>query len=232
MSTTSILVIDDDRELGELLVRYLARYDMTVTVATEPEAGLERVRKQDFALVILDVMLPRMDGFQVIKAIRKFNAVPVIMLTARGEVTDKIVGLELGADDYLAKPFEPRELVARIQTVLRRLEAPQRHRVRSGELEIDFGKQQAMIAGDPIDLTTKEFEVLQLLIGNAGSILSRDEIMERTRGIDWDAYNRSIDITVSRLRTKLRDDPKRSQFIKTVRGAGYMFIGELAEDAG
>jgi DNA-binding response OmpR family regulator len=170
-------------------------------------------------------MLPDMDGFDVCRTIRQTSNVPIIMLTARGEITDKVVGLELGADDYLAKPFEPRELVARIQSVLRRTRRLEDTRSLSfNRLSIDPGTQMVLLDGIPVDLTTNEFRALVLLAANAGKVLNRDQILQELRGIDCDAFNRSVDITVSRLRQKLRDNPKSPEFIKTVWGSGYVFI--------
>jgi len=230
MKPTKALLIDDDRELGELLMRYLERFNIDVIHSLNPGSGLEQLREHQPDIVILDVMLPEMDGFQVIKEIRRFHSVPVLMLTARGELTDRIVGLELGADDYLAKPFEPRELVARINSILRRADrGPRGGLITSENLTVDMQKRTVCLDSMPIDVSTTEFDLLALLLERAGSTLSRDEIMDKIRGIEWDAYNRSIDIAVSRLRSKLKEDPKRPRFIKTIRGAGYMFIGELAE---
>jgi two-component system phosphate regulon response regulator OmpR len=178
--------------------------------------------------VILDVMLPGRDGFRVCREIRRESAVPIIMLTARGDLPDRVAGLELGADDYLAKPFEPRELVARIQTVLRRVgETHPRlkgQRLRAEALTVDLRSRTAWLDDAPLDLTTTEFEILALFLQRPGAVLSRDEIMERVRGTDWEAYNRSIDIVVSRLRHKLHDDPKRPRYFKTVWGTGYLFL--------
>jgi DNA-binding response OmpR family regulator len=153
--------------------------------------------------------------------------VPIIMLTARGEVTDRVVGLELGADDYLAKPFEPRELVARIHSVLRRIDSQVGgdQPLVCGRLSVDLKRRSATLDGGPLDLTTNEFTALSLLVRRAGKVLTRDEILQELRGIDCDAFNRSVDITVSRLRQKLKDDPKAPAFIKTVWGIGYVFIG-------
>ena len=175
-------------------------------------------------------MLPEMDGFEVCRAIRQASDVPIIMLTARGEITDKVVGLELGADDYLAKPFEPRELVARIQSVLRRTRpfdaAPN---LSFNRLAIDLDKRKVLLDGHPIDLTTNEFAALALLARNAGKVLNRDQILQELRGIDCDAFNRSVDIAISRLRQKLNDDPRSPEFIRTVWGTGYVFIGGDAD---
>ena len=171
-------------------------------------------------------MLPEMDGFEVCRTIRQSSIVPVIMLTARGEVMDRVVGLEIGADDYLPKPFEPRELVARIQSVLRRVQQKNFSALQKfGGLIIDFQKREVTLDEKIVRLTSNEFECLSLLVKNTGKVLDRDQIMEELRGIEWDAFNRSVDITMSRLRNKLADDPKNPRFIKTIWGTGYLFIG-------
>jgi DNA-binding response OmpR family regulator len=222
----SILIIDDDERLNRLLKRFLGDFGFSTRTATHPEEGLRQLRRTAPDLVILDVMLPGMDGFTVCKAIRAESSVPIIMLTARGEVADKVVGLELGADDYLPKPFEPRELVARIHAVLRRgAPAPATGQAGFGELALDFERRQATLKETPLDLTTNEFAALALLVRHAGKVLSRDQILQELRGIDCEAFNRSVDITMSRLRQKLNDDPKSPRFIKTVWGSGYVFIG-------
>jgi DNA-binding response OmpR family regulator len=226
---TTILVIDDDRKLNDLLVTYLHQFGMEVLTATHPDEGMVLLRKSSPSLVILDLMLPQRDGLTVCREIRRESSVPIIMLTARGDLTDRVAGLEIGADDYLAKPFEPRELVARIQTVLRRTgEArtapPRAEHLRAGALTVDLRGRTAWLDGVPLDLTTTEFEILALFIQHPGTTLSRDQIMDRLRGIDWDAYNRSIDVAMSRLRHKLKDDPKRPHYFKTVWGTGYLFI--------
>jgi two-component system phosphate regulon response regulator OmpR len=192
----------------------------------DPEAALRTLKVDPPDIVILDVMLPGMDGFTVCRRIRETSRVPIVMLTARGDVTDRIVGLELGADDYLPKPFEPRELVARVQAVLRRGSgAEQDDLLRVGPLEVNWTSRSARLQGTVLPLTSAEFDLLALLARNRGRVLSRDRIMDETRGVDWEAYDRSIDILVSRLRQKLGDDPKQPAFIRTVRGAGYSFIG-------
>ena len=226
---TTILVIDDDRKLNDLLVTYLHQFGMEVLTATHPDEGMVLLRKRSPSLVILDLMLPHRDGLTVCREIRRESSVPIIMLTARGDLTDRVAGLEIGADDYLPKPFEPRELVARIQTVLRRTgEArtapPRPEHLRAGALTVDLRGRTAWLDGVPLDLTTTEFEILALFIQHPGTTLSRDQIMDRLRGIDWDAYNRSIDVAMSRLRHKLKDDPKRPRYFKTVWGTGYLFI--------
>ncbi len=223
----TLLLIDDDVKLNSLLTDYLHKFGFSVHAETHPEQGLKYLSANNPDLVILDVMLPGMDGFEVCRQIRKDFDTPVIMLTARGEVTDRIVGLEIGADDYIPKPFEPRELVARIQTVLRRGHSKNLARqITAGSLQIDLDKQSISIDNNPIELTTAEFEILKYLASNSGKILNRDQIMDRLRGIEWDAFNRSVDVLVSRLRQKLKDDPKQPKYIKTVWGSGYLFIGE------
>jgi DNA-binding response OmpR family regulator len=224
--TATILIIDDDKKLNKLLTDYLGDFGFYTLSATHPNDGLKKLKQKTTDLVILDVMLPGMDGFEVCKTIRQQSAVPIIMLTARGELTDKIVGLELGADDYLPKPFEPRELVARIHSVLRRANKIDDTRPQSfGPLNIDFAKHSVRLDSESVELTTNEFTALALLARHPGKVFNRDQILQELRGIDCDAFNRSVDITMSRLRQKLNDDPKSPRFIKTIWGAGYVFIG-------
>ncbi len=225
MMATRVLIIDDDERLNALLTEYLGRFDFSVVSATDAEAGLRALKSSQPDLLILDVMLPVMDGFAVCRKVRETSRIPIIMLTARGDVMDRIVGLEMGADDYLPKPFEPRELVARIQAVLRRGKPEEQELLRGGALELNLTTRAARVNGKEVELTGAEFELLALLLRNRGRILSRDRIVEETRGVDWDAYDRSIDVLVSRLRNKLGDDARRPQFVRTVRGAGYCFVG-------
>jgi DNA-binding response OmpR family regulator len=226
-----ILIIDDDHKLTELLKTYLSQFEMTVLTANHPSEGLSLLKSRGPDLVILDVMLPGKDGFEVCREIRKSSRVPVIMLTARGDVTDRVVGLEIGADDYLPKPFEPRELVARIQSVLRRLvPSPVLSGgiLKSGVLAVDLDRRSATLKDKNLNLTTTEFEILVLFLKNAGKVLNRDWIMDYLKGIECEAYNRSIDITVSRLRKKLKDPAEKPKFFKTIWGEGYLFIGKVA----
>lgn len=226
-----VLIIDDDPKLNRLLTEFLSGYGFRVHAAVSPSEGFKKLRRHKPDMVILDVMLPEMNGFDVCKKIRRDSTVPIIMLTARGEPMDRIVGLELGADDYLPKPFEPRELVARIQAVLRRLKANGTTGPRTfGRLTIDPQKRIVAIDNRPIELTTNEYTALALLARRPGEVLDRDRILQELRGIDSDAFNRSVDITMSRLRQKLGDDPKSPTYIKTVWGTGYVFIGEAAPD--
>jgi DNA-binding response OmpR family regulator len=230
--TSRILIIDDDPKLNRLLTEFLSGYGFSVNTALSPVEGLKKMRRDHPDLIILDVMLPDMNGFEVCKTIRLESTTPIIMLTARGDPMDRVVGLELGADDYLPKPFEPRELVARIQAVLRRLSGPRpAERSTFGRLTVDNLKRTAYLDGQPIPLTTNEFTVLQLLARHPGRVLDRDRILQELRGMDSEAFNRTVDITMSRLRHKLGDDPRSPAFIKTVWGTGYVFIGETNPDA-
>jgi DNA-binding response OmpR family regulator len=227
----NVLIIDDDPKLCRLLTEFLSGFGFTVHTALTPGDGFKKLRRHKPDMLILDVMLPEMSGFDMCKKIRLDSSVPIIMLTARGDPMDRIVGLELGADDYLAKPFEPRELVARIQAVLRRSNRPQMDRQRRfGRLTIDPKKRIAMIDQSQIGLTTNEFTALWLLARHPGQVLDRDRILQELRGIDSEAFNRSVDITMSRIRQKLGDDPKSPTYIKTVWGTGYVFIGESDTD--
>jgi OmpR family response regulator RpaB len=218
-----VLLIDDDVRLAGLLEQFFQRYNITLESCVRPSEGLARLNRDGFDLVILDVMLPEMDGFEVCKQIRRESSIPILMLTARGDVMDRVVGLELGADDYLPKPFEPRELVARIQSILKRTS----HHGSSGsildfgDLTIDTAARNATIGGEAINLSTMEYQLLALFADAAGTVLSRDEILNRLKGIDADIYTRSVDILVSRLRHKLAP----LELIKTVRGQGYLFTG-------
>jgi DNA-binding response OmpR family regulator len=228
MSTSpKILVIDDDEKLNSLLKEYLSKFGFEVFSATHPSDGIKLVLQNLPDLVVLDVMMPDMDGFEVCREIRKNNNIPIIMLTARGELTDKVVGLELGADDYMPKPFEPRELVARIQVILRRINfSTKTEKIKVGNLELYPEKYQANVNEKLLDLSTLEFVLLELLVKNKGKVLSRDQIMDNLHGVDWQVFDRSIDVLISRLRQKLNEDLKNPEYIKTIRGVGYQFIGD------
>jgi len=223
---TRVLLIDDDEKMNALLGRYLGRFNFAVKAVTHPKEALQALTVDPPDIVILDVMLPDMDGFAVCRTVRESSRIPIIMLTARGGVGDRIVGLELGADDYVSKPFEPRELMARIQAVLRRAaQAVTEDRVRVGPLDVNWTASSTRLNGRLLSLTPAEFELLGLLVRNRGRVLSRDRIMDETHGLDLEAYDRSIDVLVSRLRQKLGDDSKQPTFIRTMRGLGYKFIG-------
>ena len=218
-----ILLIDDDEHLGAPLASYFARFDFTLDSATRPSEGLARLRATHYDAAILDVMLPEMDGFALCREIRKESDIPIVMLTARGEVMDRVVGLELGADDYVPKPFEPRELVARVQTILRRQRAaapmPTTHvpRLVFEGLAIDLDKREVLRQGHAVELTGTEFDLLALLASEPGKVFSRDDILNRLRGHEAELFTRAVDIVVSRLRKKLEP----LDCIKTLRNAGY-----------
>lgn len=221
-----ILVVDDDDKLRGLLSEYLSKYEYDVSTLPDGEHLIKTIRKEIPELIVLDIMMPGKNGLELCRDVRQEFTVPIIMLTARGDVNDRIVGLEIGADDYLPKPFEPRELVARIETILRRGKQDyQKDIIRVGALEVEPRAQIAKMNNVSLNLTTKEFEILLLLLKNPNRVFSRDDLMEAIRGLDWDAFNRSIDVLVSRLRQKLGDDPKRPNYIRTVWGSGYKFIG-------
>jgi len=220
----TILLIDDDERLAGLLSEYFSRYDLQLISETHSIKGIERLNKDTVDLVILDIMLPDMDGFEVCRKIRKTSDIPILMLTARGDVMDRIIGLEIGADDYLAKPFEPRELVARIHSILKRFSTDANNEettlLQWHDLIIDKQKHQASIKQIDLNLSSKEFELLLLLAENPDKTYNRDEIMNELSGIDAELFSRSIDILVSRLRQKL----KPLNCLQTVHGRGYRFI--------
>lgn len=218
---TKILLIDDDEQLAIPLAAYFKRFDLQLESATRPSAGLKKLGSSHFDAAILDIMLPEMDGFELCRTIRKTSDIPIIMLTARGEVMDRVVGLELGADDYLPKPFEPRELVARLQTVLRRrrlpLEAANAKQLAFDGLTIDLDTHAVLRNGETVTLTGTEYALLALLAGTPGKVFSRDDILNHLRGHEADLFSRSVDIVISRLRKKLEP----LDCIKTMRNAGY-----------
>jgi len=221
-----LLLIDDDEQLGAPLAAYFRRFEFDLQHATRPSEGLRRLRQGGFDVAILDVMLPEMDGFELCRTIRKESNVPIVMLTARGDVMDRVVGLELGADDYLPKPFEPRELLARIQTILRRAAPANGHGARQlrfeGGLAIDLDRRTVQRGADTIELTSTEFDLLVMLAQAPAKVFSRDDILEKLRGQSAeDIHTRAVDILVSRLRRKLEP----LDCIKTLRNAGYTFAG-------
>jgi DNA-binding response OmpR family regulator len=224
---TTALLIDDDARLAALVREYLGGHEIDVTVAGDGERGLAALRRQRVDVVLLDVMLPGADGLEICRRIRatpELAAVPIVMLTARGDDVDRIVGLELGADDYLPKPFNPRELLARVRAVLRRgraTAAPGR-RFRTGRLEIDFDAREVTVGGKRQPLTSYEFDLLAVLARAAGRVLSREQLLDALKGAAYDAFDRSIDVHISKLRAKLEANPKEPRYIKTVRGAGYL----------
>ena len=223
------LMIEDDVRLAGLTRDYLARHGVELTLAARGDAGLELALRQSFDLVLLDLMLPGVGGIELCQRLRARSDVPIIMLTARGEEADRVLGLELGADDYLPKPFSPRELLARIRAQVRRARGgagPRHHLLRVGDLVLDPGARAARLAGRPLDLTGYEFSLLYVLCERAGRVLSRERLMELAKGSAEEAFDRSIDVHVSRLRHKLGDSSRSPRRIKTVRGVGYQYVTE------
>ncbi|MEN8614306.1 response regulator transcription factor [Dehalogenimonas sp. THU2] len=220
--TKKILVIDDEVKITDIVRAYLEREGFRVVVAYDGEAALQVFRQEKPDLVVLDLMLPKLSGNEVCRAIRKDHDTPIIMLTARDELTDKIVGLELGADDYLTKPFEGRELVARVKAILRRAEPRQTTKlIRTGDLSVDAERRQATVGNQQIELTTTEFDLLRLLAANPGRVFSRGELLDRLQGDSYEGYERTIDSHIKNLRRKIESDPEKPAYIHTVYGAGY-----------
>ncbi len=217
-----VLMVDDDEQLGGPLASYFARFSLELVQMLRPSLGLKRLQLGDIDAVILDVMLPEMDGFELCRTIRKSSSIPIIMLTARGDVMDRVVGLELGADDYLPKPFEPRELVARVQTVLRRARpvaanAKASTTLKFQDLELDLATRTVLRQSVLLELTSTEFDLMVLLASSPGKVFSRDDILNHLRGHEVELFTRAVDILVSRLRKKLEP----LDCIKTMRNAGY-----------
>ncbi len=226
-NSMTYLLIDDDQDIGELLQEYFEQFQIELLTALSPSEGLSILDKEQPSCLILDVMLPEMDGFELLKKIRGFSEIPIIMLTARGEVTDRIVGLEIGADDYLAKPFEPRELMARCQSLVRRskLSQSKASSISYRGIKIITDNKQVLLDGESCPLTAMEYEALELLASNPGKVYSRDDLLNELKGVDTELFSRSIDIMVSRLRQKLKNKHNR-QYLQTVWGRGYQFVGE------
>jgi two-component system, OmpR family, phosphate regulon response regulator OmpR len=235
MNAGRILIVDDDERLAEMLGTYLRSRGFEVEQRVDGSSGLRALEAGRFDIVVLDVMLPDLDGLEVLRRLRTRSTVPVLMLTARGEDTDRIVGLELGADDYLPKPFNPREVVARLTAILRRgrpLSAEVEQDVlRFGRLEIDRAAHEARLDGKVCLLTAHQFEILRVLAERVGRVQTREQLMQAVRGEDLDEFDRSIDVHVSRIRAAIEDDPKHPRRIRTVRAVGYVFA-PLAEEAG
>jgi DNA-binding response OmpR family regulator len=223
--TDRILMIEDDERLAAMVREYLAGSGFRVSVRGTAGEGLATLGREPFDALVLDVMLPDSDGFEVCRRVRASSDVPILMLTARGEPTDRIVGLELGADDYLPKPFEPRELLARLRAILRRRGVPEKRAgaLRFGRLEIDRDARAVRLDGAERALTSYQFALLVAMAEHAGKVLSRETLMDLVKGEPLEAFDRSIDVHVSRIRAAIEDDPKRPRRIITVRGAGYVF---------
>ena len=221
-----LLMIEDDQTLATLVAEYLGAAGMTVTARATAAEGLRALRQGGFDALILDVMLPDQDGFEVCRRLRTESDIPILMLTARGEDTDRILGLELGADDYLPKPFNPRELLARLRAILRRRETGSDRPgavLRFGRLEIDRDARVVRVDGEERPLTGHQFDLLWILANNAGRVMSRDALMDKLKGEALEAFDRSLDVHVSRIRALIEDDPKQPRRILTVRGVGYVF---------
>jgi two-component system phosphate regulon response regulator OmpR len=219
-----ILIVEDDPRLAEMVAEYLGEAGFRTAVAARGAVALERLGREAYDVVVLDLMLPDMDGLEVCRQLRTKSDTPVLMLTARGDAMDRVVGLEIGADDYLPKPFEPRELLARLRAILRRRGAPGRVNVlRFGRLEIDGDARLVRVDGAERSLTGHQFALLVVLAENAGRVLSRETLMDRVKGEVLEAFDRSIDVHVSRIRAAIEDDPRRPRRLLTVRGAGYVF---------
>jgi DNA-binding response OmpR family regulator len=222
--TAHVLLIEDDPRLAEMVSEYLGQAGFRVTVAGSGEDGLGRFAREPFDALVLDLVLPGIDGLEVCRRLRASSDVPVLMLTARGDAMDRVVGLEIGADDYLPKPFEPRELLARLRAILRRRGGAARGDVlHFGRVEIDRGARLVRVDGTEKTLTSHQFALLVALAENAGRVMSRDQLMDALRGEPLEAFDRSIDVHVSRIRQAIEDDPKNPRRIVTVRGAGYVF---------
>jgi DNA-binding response OmpR family regulator len=222
-----ILIIDDDTRLSAMVSDYLGTAGFRVAASATARDGEQRIKREGFDALILDLMLPDADGLEVCRRIRQTSDVPILMLTARGDAMDRVVGLEIGADDYLPKPFEPRELLARLRAILRRKSGPAPHDVlQFGRLEIDRGARRVTIDGDEKPLTSYQFALLDALAAHAGRVMSRDALMDLTKGEPLEAFDRSVDVHISRIRAAIEDDPRKPRRIITVRGAGYVFARE------
>src|SRR6266571_981782 len=219
-----ILLIEDDARLAEMVSEYLGEAGFRVSIAAAGRAGLERLAREPFDALVLDLMLPDMDGLDVCRELRAKSDTPVLMLTARGDAADRIVGLELGADDYLPKPFQPRELLARLRAILRRGQSAAAVKLlRFGRPQTDRDARAVRVGGEARSLTGYQFALLVAFAGNAGRVLSRELLMDLVKGEPLEAFDRSIDVHVSRIRAAIEDDPKKPRRIVTVRGAGYVF---------
>jgi len=221
-----VLIIDDDTELTALLRELFEREGYSAAIEHDGMRGLERALAGGFDILVLDLMLPGLDGFELLKRLRTKSRVPVLMLTARGEDVDRIIGLDLGADDYLPKPFNPRELIARVNAILRRVQAPPRGRVEVNGVIVDPGSREVFCDSQPVEMTTLEFDILEMLVRSAGQVVSRDALMESMYNRKATPFDRSIDMHVSHLRRKLE---KGRTLIKTVRGIGYQFCASSEE---
>ncbi|SYZ72284.1 DNA-binding response regulator in two-component regulatory system with RstB [Candidatus Zixiibacteriota bacterium] len=223
-----ILLVEDDVRLARLVQEFLEKNGFTVLIEARGDRAAERIMKESPDLVILDIMLPGIDGFEVCKKVRPMYKNPILMLTARGDEADELVGLEIGADDYMAKPVKPQLLLARIKTLLRRTQRLDGgvRQIKQGTLLIDSSRRTVMLDSQNLDLTTAEFDLLWFLASHAGEVVTRDQISHSLRGHEWDGMDRSIDLSISRLRKKIGDDGRKPDKIRSVRGTGYMWVPE------
>lgn len=229
-----ILLVEDEKAIRDVVAAYLEREGYWVTPVADGQAALDQFHAHKFDVIILDLMLPKLSGEQVTVEIRNTSDVPIIMLTAKGELENRIAGLELGADDYLIKPFSPRELIARVRALLRRAnvnEEPQRDRLVFGDLELDITGHRAVLGGVDLDLTASEFKLLTTLARYPGRVYSRMELVEKVLGYDFEGYERTVDSHIKNLRAKLKDDPREPRFIYTVHGIGYRFEPQEGADS-
>lgn len=233
-----VIIVEDDERLADLTAEYLRSNGLKIEIISDGNSAIDAIIEKQPDMVVLDLMLPGADGLEVCKSVREKYKKPILMLTARTDDVDQVLGLEMGADDYVAKPAKPRVLLARIRALLRRADNIDNHNEKSGsdgtqnrlefgELVIDNSAREVWLGGDAVDLTSAEYDLLWLLASNAGTILSREEIFERLRGIQYDGQDRSIDVRVSRIRPKVGDDPMNPRRIKTVRSKGYLFVRDL-----
>lgn len=222
---SKVLVVDDDPGIVKVVRAYLEQEGFQVLVGYDGKKAMQIARNDKPDLVVLDLMLPEMDGWDVCRALRKESDVPIIMLTARVEESDKLIGLELGADDYVTKPFSPRELVARVRSVLRRIQGapPKPERISRGEITVDVSRHAVAVRGEPVDLTPTEFDLLAVLMQDAGRSFTRSQLLEQVQGYAYEGYERTIDVHIKNLRQKIETDPRNPQHIKTVYGVGYRF---------
>lgn len=231
--TTVVLMIDDDLALASLLGRFVQKYGYRLIAAGTAKEGLKELERSKPEAVLLDINLPEASGLDLCREIRTRSPIPIVMISSLGDTSDRVMGLQVGADSYLPKPFEPRELVAHLEAVLRRVKhlsfPEKKDRQHFGDLTIDLSRREVFVGEAAIDLSSAEFDLLSVLIKKPGHVFTRDEILNELKGIDWEAYNRSVDLIVSRLRKKLGDNPKQCRFLKTVWGTGYVFLPQATE---
>src|SRR5215471_300485 len=227
-AATRLLVIDDDVALGRLLQEYMADEGFSIDLAANGTAGIRQALSGRFELIVLDIMLPQVNGLDVLRRIRSESRAPVLMLTAKGDLRDRVLGLELGADDYLAKPFDPSELVARIRAILRRAKPAPANTIMFGDVSIDPGTRTVYVRGAPVALTTVEFDLLAVLLRSSGVAVGRPELVREVLGRDFSPFDRSIDTHVETLRRKLGRLPDRSERIRSIRSGGYLYVSPAA----